>query len=69
MIRITLFEGVIKSHLRAESRVRGFTRQLSGKEPTCQCRRYQRCGFNFWVRKIPIWWKWDIDGGKIGKRQ
>ena len=25
----------------------------SGKEPTCQCRRHKRCGFNFWVRKIP----------------
>ena len=25
------------------------------KELTCQCRRYKRCGFNPWVRKIP--WK------------
>ena len=25
----------------------------SGKEPTCQCRRSTRCGFNPWVRKIP----------------
>ena len=25
----------------------------SGKEPTCQCRRRKRWGFNPWVRKIP----------------
>ena len=25
----------------------------SGKESACQCRRYKRCGFNPWVRKIP----------------
>ena len=25
------------------------------KEPTCQCRRHKRCGFNLWVGKIP--WK------------
>ena len=25
----------------------------SGKEPTCQCRRHKRWGFNPWVRKIP----------------
>ena len=27
---------------------------VSGKEPTCQCRRYRRCGFDSWVRKIPV---------------
>ena len=26
----------------------------NGKEPTCQCRRHKRCGFNPWVRKI-LW--------------
>ena len=26
----------------------------SGKEPTCQCRRHKRCGFNPWVEKIPL---------------
>ena len=25
----------------------------SGKEPTFQCRRYKRCGFNPWVRRSP----------------
>ena len=28
-----------------------FSRWLSGKESTCQCRR---CGFNPWVRKAPL---------------
>ena len=30
----------------------------SGKEPTCQCRRHKRCGFDLWVRKIPWRRKW-----------
>ena len=25
----------------------------SGKEPTCQCRRHKKCGFNLCIRKIP----------------
>ena len=25
----------------------------SGKEPTCQCRKHKRWGFNPWVGKIP----------------
>ena len=25
----------------------------SGEESSCQCRRYERCRFNPWVRKIP----------------
>ena len=32
----------------------GFSGSTSGKEPTCQDRRYKRCGFNP-IRKIP--WK------------
>ena len=31
----------------------GFPGGVSGKEPTCQCRRHKRLGFNPWVRKIP----------------
>ena len=31
----------------------GFPGGASGKEPTCQCRRRQRCRFDTWVRKIP----------------
>ena len=32
---------------------RGFLGGASGKEPTCQCRRYKRCRFSNWVGKIP----------------
>ena len=38
----------------------GFPRWLSGKEPTCQCRR---CGFDLWVRKIPWQRKWQPTPG------
>ena len=31
----------------------GFPGGASGKEPTCQCRRHERCGFEPWIRKIP----------------
>ena len=33
-------------------------RWQSGKEPACQCRRYKRCGFHSWVRKILWRRKW-----------
>ena len=32
--------------------------RLSGKEPTCQCHRYERPEFNPWTRKIPWSRKW-----------
>jgi len=31
----------------------GFPGGTSGKEPTCQCRKHKRHGFDPWVRKIP----------------
>ena len=31
----------------------GFPTGTSGKEPTCQCKRYKRYRFDSWVRKIP----------------
>ena len=31
----------------------GFPAGTSGKEPTCQCRRCRRLGFDPWARKIP----------------
>ena len=31
----------------------GFPGAPSGKEPTCQCRKHKRHGFDSWVRKIP----------------
>jgi len=31
----------------------GFPDSVSGKEPTCQCRRHKKHGFDPWVQKIP----------------
>ena len=31
----------------------GFPGGTSGKEPTCQCRRHERHGFDPWAGKIP----------------
>ena len=36
----------------------GFSGGTSGKDPTCQCRRSKRRGFNPWVGKIPWRRKW-----------
>ena len=36
----------------------GFPGGASGKEPTCQCRRHMRCGFDPWVRKTSWWRAW-----------
>ena len=33
--------------------VLNFPGGIRGKEPTCQCRRHERCRFNPWFRKIP----------------
>ena len=32
----------------------------SGKEPACQCRRCQRCGFDPWVEKAPWRREWQL---------
>ena len=32
----------------------GLPRWFSDKESACQCRKYRRCGFDFWVGKIPL---------------
>ena len=31
---------------------------LSGKDYTCQCKRYSRCWFNPWIEKVPWSRKW-----------
>ena len=31
----------------------GFPSGISGKEPSCQCRRHKRQGFNPWLGKVP----------------
>ena len=38
--------------------MKGFPTGSSGKEPICQCRRLERCGFDPWVGKIPWRRKW-----------
>ena len=40
-------------HHRARDCHTGFPGGASGKEPTSQCRRHKRCGFDPWVRNIP----------------
>ena len=45
----------------------------SGKEPTCQCRRHKRHGFNPWIRKIPWRRKWQpplvfLPGESLGQK-
>ena len=37
---------------------KGFPGGISGKESTCQCKRYKRHGFSPWVGKIPWRWSW-----------
>ena len=34
-------------------KLKGFPGGASGKEPTCQCRRHNRCRFRLWVGKLP----------------
>ena len=51
------------SHCLCRLRKHLFTKHLlfylhSEKEPTCQCKRHRRHGFDPWVRKIPWRWAW-----------
>ena len=48
---IKTFSG--KQKLREFIASRGFPGGASGKEPTCQSRRYKRCGFDSWVGRSP----------------
>ena len=43
----------VHTHTHTHIQASGFPGGTSGKEPTCQCRRYKIPGFNPWVRKIP----------------
>ena len=36
----------------------GLPGSTSGKEPTCQCRRYKRCRSDLWVERTPWRKKW-----------
>ena len=42
-----------RRHFHFHRRALGFPGGASGTEPTCQCMRHKRRGFNPWVRKIP----------------
>ena len=53
--------GSLLSHLPSGNRVwvrKSFSLWLSGKEPTCQCRKHVRCEFNPWLRNILWKRKW-----------
>ena len=47
-----------KTHQRQTGNNIAFRSHASDKEPTYQCRRHKRCGFNPWVGKIPWRTKW-----------
>ena len=40
--------------------IRGFPGGTSGKEPTCQCRRWKKHGFNPWVGETPRRRRWQL---------
>ena len=44
--------------LHVNTGIMGFPGGISGEESACQHRRYKRCVFNPWVRKIPWRRKW-----------
>ena len=51
----------------------GFPGGASGKEPTCQCRRCKRCGFDPWIGKMPWGRAWQptpvfLPGKSLGQR-
>ena len=39
----------------------GLPRWHRGKASACQCRRFNRCAFDLWVRKIPWSRKWQCN--------
>ena len=41
-----------KGNLETLKKSRGFTGGPDGREPSCQCRRHKRQGFESWVGKI-----------------
>ena len=46
----------VQSHTHTHKK--SFPGGASGKEPSCQCKRNKRHGFDSWVRKIPCRRKW-----------
>ena len=48
--------------------VRGFPGGARGKEPTCQCSRHKRRGFDPWVRKMPWRRAWQTTPGFLPEK-
>ena len=46
----------------------GFPGGAIGKEPSCQCLRFKRHGFDPWVRKIPRRKKWQLHSSILAWR-
>ena len=46
----------------------GFPGGASGKEPTCQSGKYERCGFDPWVETIPWRKAWQIHSSILAWR-
>ena len=44
---------MVKNRMSIVYRLWSFSGGASGKEPSCQCKRCKRHGFDPWVRKIP----------------
>ena len=40
-------------HMQQQKDIWGFPGDPGDKEPTCQCRKFKKCGFSPWVGKIP----------------
>ena len=53
IVTVPIHEYSLYFHLLVSSSIY-FSSGTSGKEPTCQCKRHERCRFNPWVRKIPV---------------
>ena len=54
----TYVQNICAYIIHAHTHINSFPGSFSGKEPTCQCRRFKRQGFNPRVGKIPWRRKW-----------
>ena len=58
VINVFFFISMYFTYLTIFIFAKGISGGTSGKEPTCQCRKHKKQGFNPWVGKIPWWRKW-----------
>ena len=64
---------LLTQHIWYPQWITGFPGGTNGKEPSCQCRRHKRHGFDPWVRKILWKRKWQptpvfLPGESLGQR-